>query len=101
VTDTPNPTDCQNDKLPKRNWEAVTKPHWIEIVLGIALAIIGIFQVCIYIRQADIMDRQAIIASDTNALTKSIQRAFIVISDFNLEPVPNAAVPTWQLSPYF
>ena len=49
-----------------RNWGATVRPHWIEIVLGVAVigvaAVVGAAQVYIFIRQAHIMSTQADIA---------------------------------------
>jgi hypothetical protein len=100
VTDTPNPPDSQNEKPPKRNWEAAAKPHWIEIVLGIFLAVIGVFQVCIYMRQASIMDRQATISSEQNAITVTTQRAFVSVNDIEIISHKDAdgKVSSWEFN---
>ncbi len=47
---------------PRRNWHAGVRPHWIEIVLAVALVVVGVSQVYIYIQQAEIMSTQAQIA---------------------------------------
>jgi hypothetical protein len=45
-----------------RSWRATVRPHWIEIVLAAAVVVVGVAQVYIFIRQAEIMSTQAEIA---------------------------------------
>jgi hypothetical protein len=82
------PSEQQKAKPPRRHWKATESffdlklSHWVEIALTAALVGIGIGQLVIYSRQANIMDTQANIANDQNKITASIQRSFITVSSF-------------------
>jgi len=59
------------------------------------------FQVEIYLRQTAIQTTVARIASDANNLTRSIQRAFITVSELRREPVTDQSGKTvsWRFTP--
>jgi hypothetical protein len=87
-----NPSDQQTSQPPKRHWKA-EKPfsdlrasHCVEIFLTIALLFVGISQLCVYLRQASIMKKQAAISEQQLALSQAVERPFITISDFKVEP---------------
>jgi hypothetical protein len=77
-------------KPPTRNWNA-RDPFHVRfapvintIVATLTLTVLG-FQVCIYLRQANIMNTQATLAQAANELTKDIQSAFLTASDVKEE----------------
>jgi type II secretory pathway pseudopilin PulG len=78
-----------------RNWRPTVRPHWIEIVLAIAVVVVaaavGTAQVYIYIRQANIMQTQATIADRQLTEMKEDRRAWV--SPFALIPTIAANVP--------
>jgi len=94
MVDTPNPESGENGKPPKGNWEAKpdSQPHWVEVGTLIVLVIVGIFQICIYFKQANIMQTQADIALKQNEITVQSSRAIVFAKDVRVEkkdgPIP-------------
>lgn len=81
----------EQTKRPKSNWEA-TEPFYdfkfsslAAICLSAALFFVGVMQVCVYLRQADIMAAQSEISRDQLSESKATQRAFIVVSELRIE----------------
>jgi hypothetical protein len=108
MVDAPNPQSGENGKPPKRNWEATPKPHWVEVWTLVILVIVGIFQIGIYLKQANIMQSQADIAAEQNRISSqaltAVQRAFIIVSDFVPIEIYDASktnVTGWQFKPSF
>jgi hypothetical protein len=62
---------------PKEPFCDMRASHWVEIILTLALFGVGISQLLVYSRQAELMATQAQIADDSNALQRAIQRASI------------------------
>jgi hypothetical protein len=83
MIDAPNPEHCKKTKLTKGYWEAKSKPHWVEIATLIIVGVVGLFQICIYFKQANIMQTQANIAADANKQTAAANRAFVYSQDIN------------------
>jgi hypothetical protein len=77
MVDAPNPEDSKKSKAPKGAWEAKLKPHWVEVATLIILGVVGVFQIGIYWRQANIMQSQADIAAQQNKIAFAAQRAWI------------------------
>jgi hypothetical protein len=83
------------------NW---SRDRIIELALVGVLAGVGVFQVCIYWRQADIMDKQANIAVTQNHIVETSGRAFINV-DLTKDPtqllVANSGqrVPGYEFQP--
>ena len=88
VISDPQPSEQQSAEPPRRHCKATESffdlklSHWVEIGLTAALVGIGVGQLIIYSRQANIMATLANLADDQNKLTASIQRAFITVSSF-------------------
>jgi hypothetical protein len=98
-------------KPPEQYWNA-SEPfmdfkasHWVELLLTIALIGVGLSQLFVYWRQAKIMDKQAQISSDQNAISTSTQRAFVTAVELKIEARQQAGkngVPSiayWWLTP--
>jgi hypothetical protein len=79
----PEPTDQHYGRPPRRYWKASVRPHWIEVILTIALIVVGGFQVGIYLRQASIMDKQADIATAANKQNAIVNAAFVYAKTIN------------------
>lgn len=73
----PDPQAEDHSRPPRRNWQATTRPHWIEIDLAAGLIVVGIAQACIYMQQAAIMKRQASISDQQLALSQADERPFV------------------------
>jgi hypothetical protein len=73
---------------PNRHWKATVRPHPIEIVLAALLIVVGLVvgsaQVLIYLRQASIMDTQAEIAKGQFNLSRTIERAILLVDGIDL-----------------
>jgi hypothetical protein len=96
MVDAPNPQSGEQGKPPKSDWEAKPKPHWVEVSTLIILAIIGFFQICIYFKQASIMQTQADIARSQLEITKR-QVAPRMVMD-NLEDA-DQNLTKWSFTP--
>jgi hypothetical protein len=85
MVDAPNPESGEQGKPPKGNWEAKpkSKPHWVEVATLIILAVVGFFQICIYFKQASIMQSQADIATAANKQSAAINAAFVYAKTIN------------------
>jgi hypothetical protein len=79
----------------------------LELALVTVLAGVGVFQVCIYWRQADIMDKQANIAATQNRIVETSGRACINV-DLTKDPttlvvaaskIPGERVPGYEFQP--
>ena len=68
---------------PPARASGATRPHWVELVLGAALVVIGAFQVCIYGRQTTIMQTQANISADQLAANIADIRPWLLPTDSN------------------
>jgi hypothetical protein len=62
-----------------RHWQAKVRPHWIDIVLAAALVVVGVGQVCLYVRQAGIMNTQAQISERQLAEMQLEGRAWVSV----------------------
>lgn len=65
----------------------------IELFIGLALVLVGFLQYRVYTRQAGIMDTQTRISGEQVALTKSIQRGFITVSELKQDQPINLSDP--------
>jgi hypothetical protein len=83
MADAPNPNNGEQHELPKDNWEAKPKPHWVEVATLIILAVVGFFQICIYFKQASIMQTQADIAAAANKQNATVNGAFVYAKTIN------------------
>jgi hypothetical protein len=70
-------TQQHQGRPPRRHWQAGIRPHWIEIAIAVALITVGAAQVCIYLRQAGIMDEQARISARQLDAMENDQRPWI------------------------
>jgi hypothetical protein len=97
----PNPSNEHQERPPRRHWQAAVRPHWVEIVLAVALIVVGGAQVCIYLRQASIMDKQATIAEEQTRLAKINERAFIFKNEIDLISTldEKGNVIEWRVAP--
>jgi hypothetical protein len=79
MVDAPNPEGGEQGKSPKGNWEAKPKsnPHWVEVATLVILAVVGFFQICIYFKQASIMQTQANIMGTQTHILKIDKRPWI------------------------
>lgn len=88
----PNPSNEHHGRPPRRYWEAAVSPHWVEILLAVALIFVGAAQVGIYLRQAGIMDKQARIAGQQNEITAQSSPAIVFARDVRVEK-KDGAIP--------
>jgi hypothetical protein len=70
--------------LPRRHWQAAVRPHWIEVALTFFLATVGIGQICVYLRQASIMDAQTGISERQLKIQSAEQRPWLSIEGATL-----------------
>jgi len=97
----PNANNEHQGRPPRRHRQAAVRPHWVEIVLAIALIMVGAAQVCIYLRQAGIMQTQANIAADSIKQNAVVNRAFVNFDSFDFVSVdtgpsgPGKVVGIW------
>ena len=90
----------------KKSFFDLKLSHFIEIFLTFILIGVGVFQVCIYIRQSGIMQTQADIAKVANNINISVQRASVNAGQLKMEKyvVQNDAERKrafWRFSPIF
>jgi hypothetical protein len=79
------PSPKKDEKPVERVWEGGKRERffgldaskWVEIFLTVALVIVGIGQLCVYLRQASIMDTQANISKSQLAFQESVSRAWL------------------------
>jgi hypothetical protein len=80
----PDPQNSEQSKPPKRYWEASPKPRWVEIATLIILVVVGPLQICIYWRQATIMQSQADIADKQVRISAATERANVIFEDIKV-----------------
>jgi hypothetical protein len=79
----PSPSSDSDNRPPHRHWQAAVRPHWTEIILTVALVVVGIAQVIIYRGQLTIMGTQADIADAANKQNAVVNRAFVYPKEIN------------------
>jgi hypothetical protein len=72
------------DQNRSHNW---SYDRIVELALVGILAAVGVFQVCIYLRQANIMDKQTAISDKQTAISALSQRASVVFSRLDVKMV--------------
>jgi hypothetical protein len=79
----------KTNKPPRKNWYATDRFYglrlsdWFTIALTAALVAVGVLQLCIYFRQADIMDKQAHISATANKQNAAVNIAFVNPKEIN------------------
>jgi hypothetical protein len=77
------PNKAPAKKPPQGDWDASTPfndlrlSHWVQVFLTLALIGVGLSQVIVYLRQADIMNTQADISNRQLLLSGAVQRPWI------------------------
>src|SRR5579862_1750472 len=78
----PDPSTRRYQRPPRRKWQAAIRPHWTEIAIACLLVAVGVGQICVYLRQATIMEIQASITRDQltaeNSLLDLTTRAILI-----------------------
>jgi hypothetical protein len=86
-----NPSGTEHDRNSNGHKDGYSQPFLnrfsvvASIFLGLALVIVGLLQFLVYSRQAKIMRAQTHISDQANLLTESIQRAFVGVSQFEID----------------
>jgi hypothetical protein len=75
--------------------------HWTTAGLTLALVFVGLAQVCVYLRQAGIMDKQATISAEQSRITKIDERAFVFKRQIDAVPTldKDGNVVEWRIAP--